>query len=82
MIAGTDDRCGPCTEVDWLKVVRCLSARAARHGVPLPKAELDSMAGLAAARARAYYDPARATCSRYVDRCSTTSATPSTCAGR
>ena len=52
-----------CGELDWLHVVRCLAARARRRHVPLPRAELGSLAGLAVAKARVYYDPARATCS-------------------
>ena len=49
-------------QVNWLRAVRWLARRARRTGVGLAHEELESLAGLAAAKARAYYDPARATC--------------------
>ncbi len=50
-------------QVDWLAVVNYLTARARRSGVFFDAGELQSLAGLAAARAKAYWDPDRATCS-------------------
>lgn len=49
--------------VDWRGVVNYLAHRARRSAMPFDTSELQSMAGLAAARAKAYWDPARATCS-------------------
>lgn len=57
----------PCTErpaddIDYLLIVNCLAARAGRCGLPAARCEFEGLAGLAVARAAAYYDPARATC--------------------
>ena len=49
--------------LDWARVTRCLVARAVRRRLPLPPDELASLAGLALAKANAYYAADRATCS-------------------
>ncbi|MCD6364242.1 MAG: hypothetical protein J7M14_00025 [Planctomycetes bacterium] len=47
-------------ECDWLRIVNYLVGRAGEIHVPLARCELRSLAGLAVAKARAYYDPAKA----------------------
>jgi len=55
-VHGIDDAC-------CLLVINTLAARARRRHLPTPPSELPGLAGLAVARAAAYYDPTRATCS-------------------
>jgi RNA polymerase sigma factor (sigma-70 family) len=53
----------PTGDFAWEAVLSTLVARAVRAHVPLPREELQSLSGVALARARDRYDPDRATCS-------------------
>ena len=57
MIASTSHSRTRSTAPDWNRLVACLVARAVRRRVPLPRNELVSLAGLAVAKANAYFDP-------------------------
>lgn len=50
-------------ECNWLRIVNYLVGRAVEKRMPVARGELRGLAGLAVAKARAYYDPAKATCS-------------------
>ncbi len=63
MIVTDEPQVDRSTELNWQRVVNHLIGKAARRGIRFPRTELQSLAGLAVAKARAYYDDERATCS-------------------
>ena len=63
MISPTDSAPRAAEKLNWADVVAQLAGKAVRRHLPLDRDELLSLAGLAAAKANAYYDQARATCS-------------------
>lgn len=59
----------PPQEPNWGRIANHLANRAVRAKVPLPRCELFSLAGLAVAMSRNYYDPDQATCELGVWSC-------------
>ena len=47
---------------DWQQIINHLATKAHRRWPAIARCDITSLAGLALARATAYYDPARATC--------------------